>query len=233
MQGAGANALILDLRFNPGGLLREAVSIANRFVREGVIVSQHNAQGVQVDADRARPGMDTLRSMPVAVLINDGSASASEIVAGCLQDYAKTGAINAVVVGVRTYGKGSVQNIYDLGRGEAILKLTERYYRLPGGRLIHRRDGQNVWGVEPDITVRMLPNQIGEALELRQTADIVEIDERGVALNEDKRPDPTRLLTEGIDTQLEVALLLLRTQTLGKSKGHAMLAPMGDLAGGF
>ncbi|TVQ61326.1 MAG: S41 family peptidase [Phycisphaerales bacterium] len=233
MRAQGLNGLVLDLRFNPGGLLREAVSIANRFVREGVIVSQHNAQGVQVDADRARPGMDMLRDIPVAVLINDGSASASEIVAGCIQDYARSGALDAVVVGVRTYGKGSVQNIYDLGRGEAILKLTERYYRLPGGRLIHRREGADTWGVEPDLSVRMLPEQISNALELRQNADIVEIDERGVALNEADRPDPARLLDEGIDTQLEVALLLLRSRALANTKGHAMLLPAGAVAGEF
>lgn len=231
MRTAGVNGLVLDLRFNPGGLLREAVGVANRFVSDGLIVSQHNAAGAQVDADRARPGLDVLRTVPVAVLVNDGSASASEIVAGCLQDYARAGNIAAIVIGVRTYGKGSVQNIYDLGRGDAILKLTERYYRLPGGRLIHRRDGDPQWGVDPDLTVRMLPKQISDALELRQNADIIDIDERGIVIEDPDRPDPNRLLAEGIDPQLEMALLILRTQTVAKSRGHAMLEPIGQPGG--
>ncbi len=225
MKAKGLSALILDLRFNPGGLLSQAVSVANRFVDDGVIVSQHDADGALTEAERARKGQATLAGVPVAVLVNEGSASASEIVAGCLQDYAKQGKINAAIVGARSFGKGSVQNIYDLSRGAAIFKLTERYYHLPGGRLIHRRDGATAWGVEPDISVDMLPKQMGDALELRQDADVLALDQAGNVINEATRPDPAKLLTDGIDPQLEVALLLLQTQIVGRTSGQALLAP--------
>lgn len=233
MRQAGLNALILDLRYNPGGLLTQAVSISNRFVNSGVIVSQHDATGVQTDAESARPGMASLRSIPVALLINEGSASASEIVAGAVQDYAKLGEVDAILVGSRSYGKGSVQNLHDLARGTAILKLTERYYHLPDGRLIHRKPGATEWGVHPDVEVSMLPSQMSDAIELRDAADILpgQLDADGNA-----PPSPTRLLTEGIDPQLETAVLLLQARVLGKTKGHAMLdaqpAPAAAEAGG-
>jgi carboxyl-terminal processing protease len=222
MRANGLNALIVDLRYNPGGLLTQAVSIANRFVSEGVIVSQHDAAGIQTDAESARPGLATLQDIPVAILINEGSASASEIVAGAVQDYARLGEIDAILVGARTYGKGSVQNLHDLSRGTAILKLTERYYHLPDGRLIHRKPGSTSWGVDPDVEVAMLPSQMSDAIELRDSADILpgQVDENG-----DPPPDPQRLLTEGIDPQLETAVLLLKARVLGRTSGHAMLTP--------
>lgn len=222
MKAKDVNGLILDLRFNPGGLLGEAVGVANVFVEEGVIVSQHDADGAVRDSQVARRSLTMAPDLPLVVLINEGSASASEIVAGCLQDYDK-----GLLVGARTFGKGSVQNVYAMGR-RAALKLTTQYYRLPGGRLIHRRDGADEWGVNPDIVVDMLPHQINEALTLRQDADIMQV----VGEQEwdvDERPDPERLLTEGIDPQLETALLLLRTQTLPKQGGTAMIDLEGAL----
>ncbi len=220
MRRTGLNGLIMDLRFNPGGLLNEAVSVANLFVDDGVIVSQHDAAGVQTESQHARAGFARLDGIPVVVLVNEGSASASEIVAGCLQDYKK-----AILVGARTFGKGSVQNVYPLSGGRAALKLTTQYYHLPKGRLIHRRDGAAEWGVEPDVIVPMLPQQVSDAILLRMDADVMPLDENGqVAAKEgEERPDPTRLLTEGIDPQLETALLLIQSQSLARSTGHAML----------
>ncbi|MFG0256472.1 MAG: S41 family peptidase [Phycisphaerales bacterium JB043] len=224
MKREGLEGLVLDLRFNPGGLLSQAVGVSNVFVDAGVIVSQHDASGVQRDSQRARPGITLARDLPVVVLINEGTASASEIVAGCLQDYSK-----ALVVGARSYGKGSVQNVYDIGRGSASLKLTTQYYKLPGGRLIHRRVGQEQWGIEPDVLVEMRPQQISEALRIRQDADVLPIDEHGnIVVDAESTPDPQDLL-EGVDLQLETALLLLRSQVLGKSLGRTsvMLEPEG------
>jgi C-terminal peptidase prc len=222
MQREGLEALVLDLRFNPGGLLSQAVGVSNVFIDAGVIVSQHDAEGVQRDSQRARPGITLARDLPVVVLVNEGTASASEIVAGCLQDYSK-----ALVVGARSYGKGSVQNVYDIGRGKASLKLTTQYYKLPGGRLIHRRLGENLWGIQPDVLVEMRPQQISDALRIRQDADVLPLDENGnVMADADSIPDPQELL-EGVDLQLETALLLLRSQVLGRNLGRAsvMLQP--------
>lgn len=225
MQREGMRGLILDMRFNPGGLLSQAVSIANRFVDGGLIVSQHDGAGLRVDSQSARRGQATLADVPVVVLINDGSASASEIVAGALQDYAERGEIDAVIVGQRSFGKGSVQNIYDLGAAQALFKLTEHYYRLPNGRLIHRRDGDEDWGVEPDIEIRALPSELSDAIELRMEADILAIDEKGrVDPDAEAPPDPTRLLTDGLDPQLETALLLLQTRAVAAKAGDIAIA---------
>ncbi len=233
MREKGLAGLVLDLRFNPGGLLTQSVSMSNRFIDEGVIVSQHDANGELMDIQRARRGAASLADIPVAVLINEGSASASEIVSGALQDYARDGVIDAVLVGARSFGKGSVQNIYDLGRNKALFKVTERYYHLPKGRLIHRRDGASEWGVQPDFAVDVLPKQVGDALELRQDADLLELDQAGNVTNEATRPDPARLLTEGLDPQLEAAVLLLRSQTIARTAPHAMLPPSATPVGGM
>lgn len=226
MRRSGLNGLIVDLRFNPGGLLSEAVSIANLFVDEGLIVSQHDALGIERDAQRARPGFALLADLPVVVLVNEGSASASEIVAGCLQDYER-----ALVLGARTFGKGSVQNVYPINQGRAMLKLTTQYYRLPKGRLIHRRDGQSRWGVEPDVVVSMTPKQINDAITLRMDADVMPIGDDGKVLEDADRANPERLLTEGLDPQLETALLLLRSQSIAKQSGHAMVGRVQLLPG--
>lgn len=233
MREKGLAGLVLDLRFNPGGLLTQSVSMSNRFIDDGVIVSQHDANGELMDVQRARRGSATLADIPIAVLINEGSASASEIVSGALQDYARDGVIDAVLVGARSFGKGSVQNIYDLGRGKALFKVTERYYHLPKGRLIHRRDGASEWGVQPDFAVDVLPKQVGDALELRQDADLLELDQAGNVTNETTRPDPNRLLLEGLDPQLEAAVLLLKSQTIARTAGHAMLPPGAPAVGGL
>ncbi len=198
----GVNGVILDLRYNPGGLVNEAVSVTNLFIEEGLIVSQHDADGVQREKEVARPAGALLADVPVVVLINEGSASASEIVSGCLQDYDR-----AVIVGARSFGKGSVQNVYTIGTTElALLKLTTQYYYLPSGRLIHRKPGAEVWGVQPDVEVEMLPSQIADSLIMRQDADLF-LDE-----NDEDFVDPQQLITDGADTQLETALLLLQSR---------------------
>ncbi len=223
MRQQGVNGLIVDFRFNPGGLLNEAVDLANRFVSDGVIVSQHDAAGVAHEVKRARRSNVTVRDIPVVVLINEGAASASEIVAGALQDHKL-----AVLVGERTFGKGSVQQVYDVGRGLAALRLTIQYYRLPNGRLIHRRPGMKEWGIAPDVHAGMSPARMGESLRLRQDADIIPLDAVGRA---GEAPDPSRLITEGIDLQLETALLLVQSQAIAAEHGVAVINPVAPAAG--
>lgn len=205
----GVNGVILDLRYNPGGLVNEAVSVANLFIERGVIVSQHDADGALTESESARPSGAFLADVPLVVLINEGSASASEIVSGCLQDYNR-----AVIVGARSFGKGSVQNVYTISNTElALLKLTTQYYYLPSGRLIHRKPGAEVWGVQPDVEVEMLPSQIADSLLMRQDADL------WLAPDDEDFVDPHQLISDGVDTQLETALLLLQSKVLA-AKEH-------------
>src|SRR5262249_19149964 len=132
MKGKGLNGLVLDLRFNPGGLLTQAVSVANTFVDDGVVVYTEAAGGVRTDTQRAIRSQQRLRDTPIVVLINEGSASASEIVSSALKYYADKGDIRCMLVGQRTFGKGSVQNVLNLS-SNSMLKLTMQYYFLPSG----------------------------------------------------------------------------------------------------
>lgn len=134
--------IVLDLRNNPGGLLDQAIGLVDLFVDEGTIVSQKGkAQGENMHYDATKPGTD--KDTPIVVLVNGGSASASEIVSGALQDFNRS-----IVVGEKTFGKGSVQVVMPIGETEA-LKLTVARYYLPSGRTIQ------AVGVTPDIIVHL------------------------------------------------------------------------------
>jgi carboxyl-terminal processing protease len=134
------DGLILDLRNNPGGLLNQAVGLVDLFVDEGVIVSQKGRVESENQVYNATPA-GTFKDIPLVVLVNGGSASASEIVSGALQDHKR-----AVVIGEKTFGKGSVQVILPIGNDEALRLTIARYY-LPSGRTIQAK------GVVPDIEV--------------------------------------------------------------------------------
>ncbi len=205
----GLDALIMDLRFNPGGLLNKAVDVTNLFLRRGVIVSTVDGNGDESDTRSAMPHK-ALGNFPLVVLINQGSASASEIVSGALQDYAR-----GTIVGTRSYGKGSVQDLFPIDTGRtAHLKLTTQYYRLPSKRIIHRTPQDKQWGIEPDLEVKMTDDQVRTLLEFRQELDVLYRNEGPIP---PQQVDATvfsasRILTEGMDPQLEEALLLLKTQ---------------------
>ena len=145
-QASGAECLILDLRFNPGGLLTAAVEICDLFLEEGKIVSTEGRNS-RPRVWRARR-FGTIEDLPVAVLINRYSASASEIVSAALQDAGR-----ATVIGERSWGKGSVQNVIDVEEGQSALKLTTASYFRPSGKNIHRFAGateDDEWGVTPN-----------------------------------------------------------------------------------
>lgn len=220
MKAQGLNGLVFDLRYNPGGLLDQAVSIASRFVPEGMVVRTVDANGVpqeQQNAKRVRDNRD-LSDLPVVVLINEGSASASEIVAGSVQAAAKLGQNKSLVLGQRSFGKGSVQNVFLLPGNQAGMKLTTHFYRVNSPRTIHKMPGATEWGIDPDLEVDMLSSQQQEALLLRRDADVLPLDQDGNIIADADRPDPDTLITDGIDLQVQTALVLLQTQTLGKGE---------------
>src|SRR6202790_2818827 len=132
---------VIDLRNNPGGLLEEAVTVSDAFLERGEIVSTRGRNAEETQRRAAHPG-DLTKGKPVIVLINGGSASASEIVAGALQDHKR-----ATLVGTRSFGKGSVQTIIPLGSGNGALRLTTARYFTPSGRSIQAK------GITPDIEV--------------------------------------------------------------------------------
>ena len=136
-------ALVLDLRFNGGGTLTGAIEMADLFLEEGTVVSVKSRRGLErswaADQDEDDFGI------PMVVLVNGSSASASEIVAGALQENGR-----AKVLGQRTFGKGSVQEVRELSDEAGILKLTTAHYALPSGRSLHRTPDSEQWGVDPD-----------------------------------------------------------------------------------
>ena len=181
MRNQGLDALVLDLRFNPGGLLDQAVQISNRFVDRGLIVRTEDADGMPASAPQLARPIDP-------------------------------GKLQALVVGQRTFGKGSVQNVYPLSGGQAAMKLTTQYYRIDSPRMIHKRPGATEWGIDPDLEIQMLPDQITDSLLLRREADVLPLDENGNIIVDADRPDPDSLLEDGVDLQVETALVLLQSQ---------------------
>lgn len=187
---------VIDLRNNPGGLLDQAIAVSDAFLERGEIVSTRGRNADETQRFNARSG-DLTRGKPVIVLINGGSASASEIVAGALQDHKR-----ATVVGTRSFGKGSVQTIIPLGQNGAIRLTTARYY-TPSGRSIQAK------GIDPDIQVMPdVPPELKGKDETKGEASL-----RGHLKNgEDERggssayvpPDPKN------DKQLNYALDVLR-----------------------
>ena len=142
--GAGdkLKGYVIDLRNNPGGLLDQAVSVSDTFLDRGEIVSTRSRHTEETQRFNAKPG-DAAEGKPLVVLINDGSASASEIVAGALQDHNR-----AILMGTKSFGKGSVQTIIPLARGESAMRLTTARYYTPSGRSIQ------ALGITPDIEVQ-------------------------------------------------------------------------------
>lgn len=176
---------VLDLRNNPGGLLDQAISVSDAFLDKGEIVSTRGRSADDTRRDNATPG-DLANGLPIVILINGGSASASEIVAGALQDHKR-----AIVLGTQSFGKGSVQTLFDAPGGGSIKITTARYY-TPSGRSIQAK------GITPDITVeraKVVAEKEGAFGEMH------EADLKGALANPDQNSevDPT-LLPETTET---------------------------------
>ncbi|MBT3376329.1 MAG: S41 family peptidase [Lentisphaerae bacterium] len=174
----GASSLVLDLRNNPGGLLESAVDVCSYFLPDDKLVVSTQGRQPSQKRDFNTTRKQLFGKRPVAILINRGSASAAEIVAGCLQDWGV-----AVLVGDKTFGKGSVQNVIELPDGSA-LRLTTAMYYTPSKRVIHEH------GIEPDIEVKLTDEEIRQLIEAQNTYEA------------QKKPEVThdRQLQRAIDT---------------------------------
>ncbi|MGA2854410.1 MAG: S41 family peptidase [Verrucomicrobiota bacterium] len=165
LKSQGMKALILDLRWNPGGLLDQAVEVCQKFLPRGqMVVSTEGRDTAQNSVRRAGGHGDELKGEPMVILANFGSASASEIVIGCLQDLHR-----AVILGERTFGKGLVESIFPFDNGSA-LKLTVAKYYTPSHKVIETR------GIEPDIDVPMTEEQEAALLLTRSPAGLGVLD---------------------------------------------------------
>jgi len=219
--GGKLNGIVLDLRRNPGGSLDEAVEMSDLFLDKGAIVSQRGrvkAENITFDAETVVPG-DIARGIPLVVLIDVGSASASEIVAGALQDHHR-----ALIMGERSFGKGSVQSLMPLTRDSALKLTTARYY-TPSGRSV--QEG----GIEPDIRVPQLsdPDAAKRAKLAVRESDLrkhlvneIDLDDKELEVDRIADPrfneTPEELEKQGIkDFQLHYAL-----ETLRRSSGTAL-----------
>ncbi|MBU0643595.1 MAG: S41 family peptidase [Alphaproteobacteria bacterium] len=180
---ANVDGIVVDLRNNPGGLLDQAIKVSDAFLEEGEIVSTRGRTPEDSERVNARPG-DLAEGKPIVVLINGGSASASEIVSGALQDHHR-----AVVVGTKSFGKGSVQTVMPL-RSDGAMRLTTARYYTPSGRSIQ------ALGISPDIIVAQPPRQpeadeTADAPMLRSEADL-----RGALNNDSFTEDERRKIEE-------------------------------------
>jgi carboxyl-terminal processing protease len=159
--GDKLKGFVVDLRNNPGGLLDQAISVSDAFLEKGEIVSTRGRNAEETQRFNARAG-DLAKGKPLIVLINGGSASASEIVAGALQDHRR-----ATVIGTRSFGKGSVQTIIPLGSGNGALRLTTARYFTPSGRSIQAK------GISPDIEVlQEVPEELKTRTDTRGEASL-------------------------------------------------------------
>ncbi|MEQ9039141.1 MAG: S41 family peptidase [Silicimonas sp.] len=210
------NGFVLDLRNNPGGLLTQAVRVSDAFLESGEIVSTRGREPQDGDRFNAESG-DLAEGKPMVVLINGGSASASEIVAGALQDHRR-----AIVVGTKSFGKGSVQTVMPL-RGEGAMRLTTARYYTPSGRSIQ------ALGVSPDIVVEQPPQREATEEEEAQRNSRTEADLRGSLSNDSLTEDQRRQIEEERDAAEKAADLRLEDYQLAYAidilKGLSALGP--------
>jgi len=217
LEAEGLKGLILDLRFNTGGLLDSAVAITDKFLEEGQIVTTRPRSWVSSSYAWAHKEK-THPNYPLVVLINRFSASASEIVAGALADKAHN---RATLVGERTHGKGSVQGIANYPGGGAQLKYTMAYYHLPSGQRVEsqeamKKQGRSDWGVRPNVEVKLRSDELKKMNEIQRDNDVL------VKAGHDKGAVPLKKHsvdeTLAADPQLAVAVLVVKCKLIEKQK---------------
>lgn len=194
LQGHGLKGLVLDLRGNPGGLLDSAWQVSSRFLNDGSPVVSTKGRNRAEDQVLEAPAQGPYANVPLVVLVDEASASASEIVSGALRDDGR-----ATVIGTRTFGKFSVQNLIPLSSSNAKLKITTARYYLPSGVSLHREPGSEKWGVEPQIAVPMCRWERFNAYQMRRDADLL-----GGTKTEEKKADAAKKEEKNDDSKLEV-----------------------------
>jgi carboxyl-terminal processing protease len=209
LEGQGMKSLVLDLRNNPGGLLEQAGQVCEKFLPKGQLVVSTEGRNATQKSVYTASGRERHAAMPIVVLVNGGSASASEIVAGCLQDLQPV--TRAIVVGEQTFGKGSVQSILPLPDGSALRLTTAKYY-TPSHKVIHEK------GITPDIIVPMSEDEERDLFLRRAPGGIESLEEK----------DRERV-RNARDPQLERAVDLLKgislfTERSANSNGAAKVA---------
>jgi carboxyl-terminal processing protease len=208
----GLKGLILDLRSNPGGLLSAAVEIADKFIQEGLIIRTEPRYGMSTYISAHQDG--THADYPIVILINPLTASSSEILAGVLQDQKYN---RAILVGQRSYGKGSVQSITNYCGNGAQLKYTAAYYHLPSGQRVESRDladkssGKN-WGISPNVNVELRSNELQEIAGVQKANELVETVGQEDVLNCTNRHSSQE--TVDADPQLGIGLLVLKSKMI-------------------
>jgi carboxyl-terminal processing protease len=213
LEKQGLKGLILDLRYNTGGLLESAVDVSDKFLDEGLIVQRHSGFGrLPIYAEAKRRG--THPDYPLVLLVNANSASASEIVAGALADKVHK---RAVLVGTRTHGKGSVQSVTGQVGDGAQLKYTMAYYHLPSGQRVESREemkkqGREDWGVAPNIVVDLSGEEIKKTIDVQRANDVL------VRADHDDADDAVKKYTLeetlAVDRQLAVGLLVVKSKLI-------------------
>jgi carboxyl-terminal processing protease len=212
LRRGGMEALIVDLRWNPGGLLDQAVEVCEKFLPSGqLVVSTEGRTSSQSSVRKVTGRSGELRNMPVVVLVNLWSASASEIVAGCLQDCAALSLCKTIVVGEKTFGKGSVQSILPLDNGAALRLTTAKYY-TPSHKVIHEQ------GITPDIVVTMSDEEEAAVLFKRAPGGVESLDEKQRERARNTR-DPQ--LDRAMDVLKGIMLFAERAPTDESPKSHA------------
>ncbi len=210
-------ALVLDLRRNSGGFLSTAIDVVDTFVSDGLIVASRSRDSSRPVQDFAQQRSTFDPQLPVVVLVDAHSASASEIVSGALQDHHR-----ALVVGTRTFGKGNVQTIQKLRPSEAELKMTIAYYYLPSGRRVHKGPKEHInpdYGVHPDVKVELVGKLLEDWYKVTHAAGVLH---RPGSLNGDsewKTYSPGDVLEN--DPQLTIACICLQAQLLANELDKA------------
>ncbi len=212
LEKGGIKGLILDLRFNSGGFLESAIEVTDKFISEGLIVTTRPRFGMATYATAQSKG--THPDYPMVVLINAGSASASEIVAGALADQLHK---RAILVGERTHGKGLVQGITSYPGDGAQLKYTMAYYHLPSGQKVKsqeeaKKENSNDWGVGPNVEVSLNSDEMRKMFDLQRDNDVL----ARVGHDNSAAPVKRHGLEETIkaDPQLAVGILIVKSKLI-------------------